>query len=89
MPPTIMRLLLIVCLLGLLLLAALYLRRKRLSRNAYLSWGLFALLVPLVGPFLAIFSRPGNKSRGNPKAGAHVKISICRPDGSSRRHPSG
>ena len=57
--PDVMRGLLVLCLLGMMLLAALYLRGRRLSFVAYLRWGLLILLVPLLGPFLVILARPG------------------------------
>ena len=41
------------------LLAIFYLRRCQLNFGAYTLWGLFALLVPVLGPFLVILSRPG------------------------------
>ncbi len=54
-----MRALLICCMAGMTLLAAFYLRRRELSTGAYLAWGLLALLVPLLGPFLVILNHPG------------------------------
>ena len=57
--PDTMRLLLIATLVGMALLAALYLRRRELRTAQYLSWGLLALLVPLLGPFLVILNHPG------------------------------
>ena len=44
---------------GMALLAAFYLRRRELRTAQYLSWGLLALLVPLLGPFLVILNHPG------------------------------
>ncbi len=41
------------------LLAFFYLRSRELTWRAYISFGLIALLVPLLGPFLVILSRPG------------------------------
>ncbi len=57
--PETMRLLLIGCMFSMTLLAAFYLRRRELSPMAYAAWGLFALIFPLVGPFLVIWLRPG------------------------------
>lgn len=57
--PDVMRSLLFICLLGMALLAAAYLRRRNLSLSAYLGWGLLIVLVPLLGPFLVILLRPG------------------------------
>lgn len=43
-------------------LALAYLRRQRLSFNAFALWGLLALFLPAFGPFLVIVLQPG-KSR--------------------------
>jgi len=42
-------------------LAAFFLRTRRLPFSAYMLWGLLALLLPLLGPFLVILSNPGGK----------------------------
>ena len=55
------RTLLIGCLFLMALLAVLYLRQRRLSWAAYCAWGLLALLLPAVGPFLVILAHPGQK----------------------------
>lgn len=47
-----------VCMLGMMVLAGLYLRRRPLSPAQYLAWGALILL-PLVGPFLVILLQPG------------------------------
>lgn len=44
-------------------LAILYLRRRPLSSMAFLGWGLLAVLVPIIGPFVVIASRPGSSRR--------------------------
>jgi len=54
-----MRLLLFGCMLSMTMLAAFYLRRRELSPIAYTAWGLFALILPVIGPFLVIWLRPG------------------------------
>ncbi len=51
--------LLAACLFGMALLAALFLRTRHLSTTAYIAWGLLALLLPAIGPFLVIALRPG------------------------------
>ncbi len=53
------RVILVVCLLAMYLLAMLFLRRRHLGDGAYFLWGLFALLVPALGPFLVILLKPG------------------------------
>ncbi len=44
--------------LAMALLAIFYLRKRQLPLLGYVFWGLVAL-VPLIGPFLVILSRPG------------------------------
>lgn len=41
------------------LLAVLYLHRRRLSWLEYCAFGLLALFLPILGPFLVIALRPG------------------------------
>jgi hypothetical protein len=57
--PEIMRTLLSICLLAMAVLAAFYLRRRDLSFPEYLRLGLLIVLVPLLGPFFVILSKPG------------------------------
>jgi hypothetical protein len=45
------------------LIAALYLRGRKLSWWEYLAWGLFMLLIPILGPFLTILYQPGSPRR--------------------------
>ena len=59
MTPDGMRFLLLAYLLGIALLAVLFLRMRALSLPAYMGWGLLALFVPLVGPFMVLYVRPG------------------------------
>lgn len=63
MTPEVMRTLLVLCMLGMALLAACYLRQRDLSLSEYISWGLVILFVPLLGPFLVILSRPGAQAK--------------------------
>ncbi len=55
----VMRLLLLLCWTGMVLLAVFFLRTRRLTFNHYLSWGLLAVLLPFLGAFLVILLRPG------------------------------
>jgi energy-converting hydrogenase Eha subunit H len=55
----VMRLLLFLCLLGMAIVAALFLRSRSISLTAYLMWGLLIILVPLFGPFVVILAHPG------------------------------
>lgn len=57
--PDPLRLLLSIGLLGMVLLAAFYLRSRRLTFLQYFGWGLLLVLVPLLGPFWVILARPG------------------------------
>ncbi len=57
--PDTMRMLIIGCMLSMAILAAFYLRSRKLSPLAYAAWGLLALVLPLIGPFLVIWLRPG------------------------------
>ena len=64
--PDVMRLFLFACLLGMAILAILFLRERKLSLSAYLIWGLLVALLPLVGPFLVIMISPGGQGRPKP-----------------------
>jgi hypothetical protein len=55
-----MRVLLAGCLAAMVVLAMFYLRRRPLSLGQMTFWMLFALLVPALGLFLVILSRPGS-----------------------------
>ncbi len=55
----VMRALLLLDIVGSALLAIFYLRRRTISALAFLGWGLLAVLVPVIGPFLVIAARPG------------------------------
>jgi hypothetical protein len=57
--PETMRLLLAISLIGMALLAILYLSRRNLSPAEYLAWGLLIVLLPFLGPFLVVLLRPG------------------------------
>jgi hypothetical protein len=59
MNAAVVRRLLVFSLIALYLLAVLSLRRRALSLKAYAAWGLFALLLPALGPFLVLLFRPG------------------------------
>jgi len=52
-------LLLILCMIGMAIIAAFYMRERRLTKLAYIGWGLTIALFPLVGPFLVILMQPG------------------------------
>ena len=62
-PEDILRIMLFACLFGMVMVAILYLRQRKLSTMAYLLWGLLAVVVPVLGPYLVIISRPGEPDR--------------------------
>jgi hypothetical protein len=57
----ILRMLLLAVMLAMALLALIYLQGRRLAWWQQVGWGLLILLLPLLGPFLAIWARPGRK----------------------------
>ncbi len=64
--PETMRLLLVASLLGMVLIAVLSLRRRELTAEEYFWWGLLIVLLPFLGPFLAILLKPGVPRRSHP-----------------------
>ena len=58
-----LRLFLVSTLIAMYILAMAFLRHRPLTFSQYAAWGLFALLVPALGPFLVILSRPGGPRR--------------------------
>ena len=56
-----LRLLLLLVLFALYALAILYLSRRPLTPIQFAAWGLFALLVPVLGPFIVLLTHPGQK----------------------------
>ena len=59
--PDLMRSLLLVCMLTLAILSIYYLRQRDLTHLAYFFWGLIAILVPIIGPFVVIWRNPGEQ----------------------------
>lgn len=57
--PELMRLFLYATLFAMLLLAVSFLKRRRISDKEFILWGLLALLLPVLGPYLVILYRPG------------------------------
>jgi hypothetical protein len=55
----VIRSVLMVDMVALALLALFYLRQRRMSWVSLLGWGLLAVLLPVLGPFLVIANRPG------------------------------
>ncbi len=58
-----LRLLLTGTLVAMYVLAMLSLRQQPLTFSRYTLWGLFALLVPALGPFLVILIQPGKPAQ--------------------------
>ena len=63
-----MRVILLFYLVASFLLAIFYLRDRNLKFGEYALWGLFALLIPALGPFIVILSQPGKRSRKRKQA---------------------
>jgi hypothetical protein len=57
------RLLLAGCLVAMYVLAMFSLRCRSLILGQVTAWGLFALFIPALGPFLVILTRPGDPPR--------------------------
>ena len=60
-----LQLMLVVYFLAMSLLAAFYLRSRKLSLLEYAAWGLIAILLPGIGPFLVIWMHPGQRQGTN------------------------
>jgi hypothetical protein len=61
--PEFVRWVILIGLLSIACLTCLYLRRRSLTPQAYLSWGLLAILLPLIGPFLVLLNKPGKHTQ--------------------------
>jgi hypothetical protein len=59
----ILQVLLILDIAGMLTLAVVYLGRRRMAWHQYLGWGLLALVLPILGPFLVIANHPGERRK--------------------------
>ena len=59
--PDLMRSFLLACMLIMAVLAVFYLRRRKLTHLAYILWGLVAILIPIIGPFMIVWMKPGEK----------------------------
>lgn len=55
----VVRSLLIADMVAMALLALIYLRQRKMSWVSYCCWGLLAVGIPVLGPFLLIANRPG------------------------------
>jgi hypothetical protein len=59
MTASIVRIMLLGDVIAMALLSLIFLRQRQMNWTAYLGWGLLAVLVPVIGPFLVIVNRPG------------------------------
>ncbi len=55
----VLRTLLVIDIAAMALLALIYLRQRKLSWLGYCGWGLLAVGIPILGPFLLFVNRPG------------------------------
>lgn len=78
-----LRLMLTGCLVAMSVLALLYLRRCSLTWIQFAAWGLVAILVPALGPFLVIVSQPGKFNRTRMNAEDAERSALVR----ARRRP--
>jgi hypothetical protein len=53
------RIILLIDIILMVLLALFFLRQRRMSWFSYCCWGLLAIGLPIIGPFLVIANRPG------------------------------
>jgi predicted cobalt transporter CbtA len=51
---------------AMLVLSLFFLRGRELSTREYILWGLLAVAVPLLGPYLVIISKPGIQRKHPP-----------------------
>ncbi len=56
-----LRLMILGCILSLNILAALFLRGRKLSLWEYTGWGIVAMILPIIGPFIVIWVQPGHQ----------------------------
>jgi hypothetical protein len=57
--PETLRFLLAACIVAMALLAILFLRQRELTTVEIIGWGTLILLLPILGPYLVIWLRPG------------------------------
>lgn len=55
----VIRAILVVDIVAMALLALVYLRQRRMHWTAFVGWGLLAVCLPVLGPFLVLSTRPG------------------------------
>lgn len=60
---TLFRFLLVFTAMAMMVLAMAYLRHKSMNWSTFLLWGLLAIGVPYIGPFLVIALRAGQNNR--------------------------
>jgi hypothetical protein len=55
----VVRTILLVDIVAMALFSLFYLRQRRMSWPSFCCWGLLAIIIPVLGPFLVITNRPG------------------------------
>jgi len=63
MSPHVLRVILFLFLAVIYLAALIFLGCRKMALAAYIFWGIFALLLPAIGPFFVIAYRPGERRR--------------------------
>jgi hypothetical protein len=61
----IIRLLLLLDIIAMGVFSMFYLSRRKMGWSEYLAWGVFAVLIPVFGPFLVVALRPGAPRQAN------------------------
>jgi hypothetical protein len=61
----VMQAILMVSILAMAVLALVYLQRRQMPWATYCFWGLVAITLPVLGPFLVIAARPGRFKSGD------------------------
>jgi hypothetical protein len=67
---------------GMLVIALLFLGQRRLKTWQKMLWGALALCLPLLGPFLLIYCRPGERQLSPPRR--PTRLHWDTPAGSQR-----
>lgn len=75
MTADVLRVLLLLSAICLFSLAIFYLTRREMPIQSFLGWGLLAVVIPFLGPFLVIVTQPGTR-RSEPKQSKSNKLII-------------
>jgi len=58
---------------GMLVMSLLFLAQRRLKMWKKVLWGMLALALPLLGPFLVIYCKPGERLARPPRRGTGLR----------------